>query len=106
MAFSGGLAGLAECATAEGRENQDQQYNRQNHFTYRNTLHHFSLLLTRASFYYPGSTKRTLDYKSIIQVAGVIVNEKRAQMGPEICKKERIFKLFREVVLQFIYENQ
>ena len=58
MAFSGGLAGLAECATAEGRENQDQQYNRQNHFTYRNTLHHFSLLSARASFLLFGQQKK------------------------------------------------
>jgi hypothetical protein len=57
-------------------------------------------------FFYPGSKKRTLDYKSIIQVAGVIVNEKRAQISPEICKKERIFMLFREVVLLFSCENQ
>jgi hypothetical protein len=57
------------------------------------------LLSARASFYFLGGTKRTLDYKSIIQVAGVVVNEKRAQMGPEICKKERIFMLFRVVVM-------
>ena len=35
-----------------------------------------------------GGTKRTLDFKSIIHVAGVIVNEKCAQMGPGISKKE------------------
>jgi hypothetical protein len=64
------------------------------------------LLSTRASYYYPGSKKRTLDYKSIIQAAGVVVNEKRARMSPGICKKDRIFKLFQEAVLQFICENQ
>jgi hypothetical protein len=108
MAFSGGLAGLAEGTTTEGHENRNQNSNNQNYFTYRNgnTLHHFSLLSARAIFYYPGSKKRTLDYKSIIQVAGIIVNEKRARIGPEICKKMRIFILFREVVLLFSYENQ
>ena len=52
------------------------------------------MLSTRATLYYPGGTKHTLDYKSIIQVAGVIVNEKCDQMGPEICKKEGIFVLY------------
>lgn len=101
MSFSGGLAGLAEGTTAEGRESQNQQSNNQNYFTYRirNSLHHVSLLSARANLYYLGGTKYTLDYKSIIQVAGVVVNEKRAQMGPEIGKKQRIFMLFREVVL-------
>jgi hypothetical protein len=80
MAFSGGLAGLTKGITTEGHENRNQNSNNQNYFTYRNgnTLHHFSLLSARAIFYYPGSKKRTLDYKSIIQVAGIIVNEKRA----------------------------
>ena len=89
MAFGGGFAGLAEGTTAEGYENQDQQSNNQNHFTYgnRNALHHFSLLSARASLYYLGDTKYALDYKPIIQVAGVVVNEKHVQMGPEICRK-------------------
>ena len=62
MAFSGGLAGLAEGTTAEGHENQDQQSNNQNHLTYRitNSLHHVSLLSDRAGLYYLGGTKHTL----------------------------------------------
>ena len=62
MAFSGGLAGLAEGTTAEGHENHDQQSNNQNHFTYRirNSLHHVSLLSDRAGLYYLGGTKHTL----------------------------------------------
>ena len=51
-------------------------------------------------FNYPGGTKNTLDYNSIIQVAGVIVNEKCDQMGPETCKKEEIFALYREIIIQ------
>ena len=38
--------------------------------------------------------KHTFDFNSIIHVAGVVVNEKRAQMGPEIRKKHRIFIFF------------
>jgi hypothetical protein len=47
----------------------------------------------RATLYYPGGTKHTLDYNSIIQFTGVIVNEKCDQMSPEIYKNEGIFVL-------------
>jgi len=43
--------------------------------------------------------KYTFDYKQIIHVKGAIVNEKCARIGPEICKKERIFMLFCLAIL-------
>ncbi|MBN2591930.1 MAG: hypothetical protein JXA81_00375 [Sedimentisphaerales bacterium] len=85
MTFGGGFAGLVEGAAAEGHENQNQQYKGQNHLTNKNALHHFSLyhFLYRVSlngqriFFYPGGTKHTTYYKSIIQADIALVKAKK-----------------------------